>query len=258
MNKFVLLGIMLALISVLYVSALPTGPTSDITPINPERLDTWGPKTVVAQAGNVTEFNTDGSTITRTWQGYFGNITGTIVLGDTSNNTLYDWNLANPQGEIYAVRSASLPSWTNARCANQAELIAEDTTLGVDSAIDEDAVNRTFVVNGSAEAIANYGGAALGHPTFWVATSQINTDTCAVTYMYNNSGSPSDSFREVILSDGGLVPIIYTALLAHNFNPTTETTGFDGRTHDFQMIVGEDGHGTDFAPSTYYFYLELE
>lgn len=257
MNKFVLLGVMVALISVCYVSALPTGPTNAITPTDTERLDAWSAKTVVAQAGNVTEFDTDSSSITRTWQGYFGNITGTIVLGDANNNTFYDWNLANPQGEIYAIRSSSVPAWTNTRCATQAELIAEDTALGVDSPVDEDAVNRTFVVTGSAEAQTSYGG-AMGHPTFYVADSEILADQCAVAYMYNTTGSPSDSFREVVLSDNAAVPIIYTALLAHNFNPTTDTAGFDGSNHDFQMIVGEDGHGTDVGPSTYYFYLELE
>jgi hypothetical protein len=33
--------------------------------------------------------------------------------------------------------------------------------------------------------------------------------------------------------------------------------GFDSNSHDFQMIVGDDGHIGNEAPSTYYFFLEL-
>lgn len=255
--KKALLIMALAILAVSFASALPSGSTDPITIIKSERLPTWESKTIDALAGNVTEFNTDTSSISRTWQGYFGNVTGTIVLGDANNNTLYDWSVSSPQGEIYAVRSASVPSWSDTRCANTDELEAEDIALNVDSSVDEDAINRTFVDGGSAEAQAHF-GSALSHPTFYVADSEILTDTCPVAYLYNSTGSQTDAFREVILSDGGSVPIIYTAFLAHTFYPTEDKEGFDGANHDFQMIVGEDGHGTDIATSTYYFYLELE
>jgi len=250
------LTLAIAILTISFASALPTGPTGPISPISSERMSAWGSQTVVAMAGNITQFNTDTSSVTRTWQGYFGNVTGNIVLGDSSNNTLYDWSVANPQGEIFAVRSATVPTWTAARCSNTSEIESEDTTLGNSIAIDEDSVNRTFVVQGSTEAQAAY-GSTLAHPTFYVASSQIDADDCAVAYMYNQSGSPSDRFRQVLLSDGSTVPIIYTTFLAHTFSPSAESTGFDGRTHDFQMIVGEDGHGTDTAATTYYFFAEL-
>lgn len=255
--KKVLLTLIFAILSISIVYALPSGPTGPISPISSDRWSTWGARTVTAIAGNVTEFNTDTSTVTRAWQGYYGNVTGTIVLGDSNNNTLYDWSVANPQGEIYAVRSATVPSWTNTRCANNSELEAEDAALNNDISIDEDAVNRTFVVGGSAEAQSRFGG-TLGHPTFYVASSEILANTCPIAYLFNQSGSESDAFREVILSDGGSVPIIYTAFLSHTFYPTTDSIGFNNQVHDFQMIVGEDGHGTDTATSTYYFYLEIE
>lgn len=255
--KKVLLILALAILAVGFAYALPSGPTNDITPISIDRWATWPGKTVTAIAGNVTEFNTDTSTITRTWQGYFGNVTGTIVLGDSNNNTLYDWSVSSPQGEIFAVRSPIVPSWSNTRCATVAELEAEDAALNNNIAIDEDSVNRTFVIGGSAEAQSRF-GAALSHPTFYVANSEILADTCPIAYMFNQTGSESDAFREVILSDNGSVPIIYTAFLSHTFYPTTDSIGFNNQVHDFQMIVGEDGRGTDTDVSTYYFYLEIE
>jgi hypothetical protein len=245
MNKW-LLALLLAAISVTSVYALPSGPTGPINVISSERYPTWGSQTVSALAGNVTQFDADSSTITRTWQGYFGDVTGIIVLGDSNNNTLYDWQVANPQGEIYAVRSSTVPAWLNVRCSNTSELVNEDTALGVTWSTDEDAVNRTFVVH------------SVTHPTFYVSSVTITNDTCPVTGLYNSSRVKSDYFKEVLLSDGSTDPIIYTTLIAHTLNPFAESDGFDGNTHDFEMIVGENGHGTNTVTSTYYFYLELE
>jgi len=253
----VLLTLALAILAISFAYALPSGPTDPIVPTDIDRWATWPGKTVDAIAGNVTEFDMDTSSITRTWQGYYGNVTGTIVLGDSNNNTLYDWSVSNPQGEIFAVRSATVPSWSDTRCATIAELEAEDAALNNNIAIDEDSVNRTFVVTGSAEAQGRFGG-VLSHPTFYVADSEILASDCPVAYMFNETYSESDAFREVILSDAGSVPIIYTAFISHTFYPAANSIGFNNQIHDFQMIVGEDGRGTDIAASTYYFYVELE
>jgi len=36
-----------------------------------------------------------------------------------------------------------------------------------------------------------------------------------------------------------------------------DKVGFDGATHDFEMIVVEDGQEGDSSPTAYYFYLEI-
>jgi len=252
---------LLAVLTITVVSALPSGPTQPIVPAKSERYPTWVPQTVAAEAGNVTEFNTNGSSITRTWQGYFGNITGMIVLGDANNNTLYDWYLASPQGEIYAVRNAIVPTWTSVRCADQTELQAEDVALGVNESVDEDAVNLTFVIGGAPDQKARYPASDFTHPLFYVANQTIVDNSCPVVTLYNSSREPSPYFKEVMLSDGS-ANMIYTGIIAHTLNPFAESDGFDARTHDFEMIVGENGHGNDIGPSaiisTYWFYLELE
>ena len=56
----------------------------------------------VAYAGNITELNIVGTTITQTWQGFVGNVSGTITLDDSENNTLINWSLGDPEGEVYA------------------------------------------------------------------------------------------------------------------------------------------------------------
>lgn len=268
MNQKILLSFLIALFAVsAFVSALPTGPKT-LDRVSESRWPTWGSLNTTAIAGNVTEMNFNSSSITRTYQGYFGNITGMIVLGDAQNNSLYDWTIASPQGEIYAVRSVTVPTWGSVTCAAQWELQAEDSALGVNETIDEDSINRTFVKGGAPDQAARFGSSELVHPQFWVANQSIAENDCPVAVMYNSSSQPSPYFKEVLLSDndninatdGGFV--IYTAIIAHTLNPFAESDGFDQRTHDFEMIVGENGHGTQdgatATTSTYWFYLELD
>ena len=99
--------------------------------------------TLSAVAGNVTQLTVAGTTVTQTWQGYYGNVTGTITLDDASNNTMYDWALASPEGEIYA--SQATVTWTsgNVQCydLNQSDVnnsafvtLAElETAFGLES-----------------------------------------------------------------------------------------------------------------------------
>ena len=265
MKLRILLGILVAILSLAFVTALPSGPKS-ITVIDSQRLPIWGALTNEALAGNVTQMNLFGSTITRTWQGYFGNITGMIVLSDSNNNTLYDWYVASPHGQIYAVRDPIVPSWESVTCASEGELIAEDTRLKVNESIDQDAVNRTFVVGGASDQLARFPTSDFTHPQFWVANESISASSCPVATMYNNTYEPSPYFKEVLLSDNVNTDpvtgfVIYTGIIAHSLNSFNESMGFDASTHDFEMIVGEDGHGADTGStattSTYYFYLEL-
>jgi hypothetical protein len=231
---------LLVAVSIKSVTAVPTGPGT-VTPISSSRLSTNAGGNVSAQAGNVSEFNFQATSITSTWQGYFGNVTGSIVLGNSQNNTFYNWNLASPQGEIYATRIATTPSWSTVLCANKTHVADEDTALGVNQVIDADSVNRTFL-NSTI------------FSDFFVGSTQINGSAdsgCYATRMYNSTGQQSENdWTEVLLQDSG--NLIYTALLEQ------DAIGFDNRTHDFQMLVGENGHDGDQTVTPYYFYLELE
>ncbi|HIH31417.1 TPA: hypothetical protein HA235_01795 [Candidatus Woesearchaeota archaeon] len=228
----------IALIALVAVTAAPIGPST----VDEKGTSRYGLSTTAANltaiAGNVTEVNFDATSITQTWQGYFGNITGNIVLGNANNDTLYNWVLAAPQGEVYATRDASVPAWAGIRCANSTEIgIEEVTNLGANESAG-DGVTETF--SGSV------------HPGFSVGTEPILANNCSSTNLYNDTGSQTDSFFEVLLSDAASSNLIYTALLEDS------VIGFDGKEHDFQMLVGEDGHAGDTAVTPYYFYLEIE
>lgn len=210
----------------------PTGP-NNITQIATGRygITTTG-WNVSAQAGNVTELTINATSITQTWQGYYGNVIGMIILGDGKNNTLMDWTAnGGLQGQIYASRSQSI-TWTNVNCSNQTQIATEDSILL--STGKPDSVNNTFNI--------------LTHPQFYIGNKLIGQNNCNAVNLRNSTAKSSD-WQEVLLNDD--TNMIYTALLSN------KKQGFNGSNYDFQMIVGENGHNGDNAATPYYFWVEL-
>jgi hypothetical protein len=234
---WILMIFVLGILSTSVALAEPSGPTS-YENLGSSTYPTNAAQEIPAIAGNVTELNFVANTATKTWQGYFGNVTGAIVLGNANNQTMYNWTLTSPSGQIYATRTATVPTWSSIQCADSTDVDAEDTALGVNSSRDQDSVNRTFLDTNTFD-------------PFYVGGVLIDRglQTCYATHLNDASGSPSSSFAEVLLTD--TANMIYTGLI------TSPTLGFDNREHQFQMIVGEDGHNGDSNPTPYYFYLEL-
>ena len=50
-------------------------------------------------------------------------------------------------------------------------------------------------------------------------------------------------------------PTTYSVVFASLLNENV--LGFDNNPHDFEMLVLENGHGTDTSPTTYYFYAAI-
>lgn len=195
------------------------------------------PQSVLAQAGNVTEINIFGYSVTQAWQGYFGNVSGTIQLADSGDNVMYNWSLANPEGEVYASTSNAV-AWENIECFNwTSDGVALETSFNIETG-DVDGVNETFN--------------EYKHDVFYSNNIEIAQDSCMSSNIYDSSGSSNDSnFEEVLLWDGS--DVVFTSLLEES-----SVNGFDGKDHDFEMLVLEDGHGVDTSSSTYYFYVELQ
>lgn len=221
----VMIGLMLSM----YVFAAPTGPDS-ITTGSSTRKGTTASQAVDAQAGNTTQLTITAKSVTTDFQGYYGNISGTIVLSNANNQSLYQWNNANPSGQIYASRNSSIDWTTGIACMTQTDINNEDTYLG--------ATNNADNVNGTFN--------RTGHPAFSVGSTLLSG--CRSTSV-NGTGSGSD-FWEALLKDNAN-STIYTAIIDQN------KVGFDNNTRDFQMLVGENGSNGNTATTTYYFYVEL-
>lgn len=268
-NLLVILMFILMTVNLAIAVTTPEGPTT----FTINRASRRAPAAVVsknAYAGNVSEVILTGQTVTQTWAGYYGNVTGLITLDDVDNFTMYDWSLASPRGEVYATYAATV-DWTtgNVRCWNWTAAAAEDLSitefeggssapvyagLGLTDA-DIDGVNETFSIYG-----------AKNHSDFFVGGQLINgtqgTDPanhlgpCSRAKLYNGSsvtGNPELApYQEVLLYENTSKSVIYTSILRNN------EFGFNNQTWDFELIVGENGHNGNIAVTAYYFYVELE
>jgi len=199
------------------------------------QLPTTSNGTVYAQGGNVTQVNINALSITKTWQGYYGNVTGNIHLDDANNNSFYVWgNGTSLSGQIYAVRNSS-PTWSTVNCSTATQRNNEEAFLGV-SPTDGDSVTNTFN--------------STTHPSFNIGLNTIQSNTCFSTNINVNNTAQSSAFYQMLLADDGNNTIYSTIIEDDEY-------GFNSLKTDFQLIVGENEHGGNIGPTTYYFFVEL-
>jgi len=203
-----------------------------------------------AEAGNISHLNISGISVTKTWQGFVGNVSGTLVLRDADNNTMYDWTVAEPKGEVYASVNNSI-TWTGVACFDHTTAGGDynssiiELAYGVDYT-DDDGIDETFNT--------------VTHPAFQVGTTAIAVDSCPSTETYVNNATQTTRFHEMLLNDGTGEALIFATILENDqADNATDIVGFDGVEHDFQMLVIEDGHdGEEDATTNYYFWIEIE
>jgi len=263
MKEKIILTLSLIFLLILEISSIisfePNG--ANITVERTERAPNDSAGSHNAQAGNVTELNIFGYSITQSWQGYFGNVSGVIQLADSNDKTMYNWTLASPEGEVYASTNSSI-NWANIQCfnftangssgdesGNGGGTNLQGTNLSVLESIfniisdDVDGVDETFTLSGAGT-----------HDLFYTANKQFEEGECKSTRIYNSTGIGSDNqFEEVLLYEAVTSSVVFASLLEE-----ANTLGFDSKSHDFEMLVLEDGHGTNVETTTYYFFVELE
>jgi hypothetical protein len=172
------------------------------------------------------------SAITQTynWAGYYGDVGGKLRLG-TDNAKMYEWTTtADTGGEVYASTSDSI-TWGS---------IVGESGAHVDS-------NLSYLADKSDSATITFGSL---NSALNVGNVLIEAGNASATHTFVNGNSQSTTFEEVILTDG--TNIVWTAIISPN------SEGFEdaAASHDYQMIVPEDGSGNSDA-TTYYFYVEL-
>jgi len=236
----------------------PFGATVNVTNISRAIPDAAGSDN--AFAGNVSEMKINGYSITQSWQGYYGNVSGTIQLADSSDFVMYNWSATTPSGEVYASTNSSI-QWMNVQCFNYtaAGNFTSDTAQAGGTSLygrnlsqleaqygllaaDVDGVDETFSLSGAGT-----------HDQFFTANRQFSEGECRNTRVYDSSGAGvSNNFEEVLLYEPATTSLIFTSIIEN------DVSGFNSRSSDFEMLVLENGHGTDTSSTTYYFFIELE
>jgi len=257
----VMLVLLISSVVLVLAAAAPEGPET-FTKLNSTRRTPSPNASITGIAGNITELRIAGKTITQSWQGFVGNVTGTITLDDSAGRALYDWSLADPEGEVYATYLTYV-DWSLGKvlCWNWTESTGTYLQLGEFEGWtaspspstyggqgcaqdDVDCTNETFSAPGAST-----------HSNFYVGEQLINGThkMCPRARLYN--GTKSGTFEEVLLyyedtstADG----VVYTSILRSDAN------AYNNNTYDFEMVVAEDGHNGDATTTTFYFYVELE
>jgi hypothetical protein len=219
-------------------------------------LSAYPPASTWAEAGNVTELSLTAISTTKTWQGYFGNITGTLTLEDSSGYVFYNWTALEPKGNIFASVNDTI-SWAGVVCFDWAgQAITVDTEearygIGDDAS---DGIDETFgnvgldsdVFVGSLNVSGN--ATALGF-------------TCHTTnpFQYGLQNNSVDNFENFLLTDGAGALIFATVIENNEFDNGTDIIGYNNQEHDFQLLVAEDGHnGQEDFLTRYYFWAEIQ
>ncbi|MFH1642049.1 MAG: hypothetical protein ABIC04_04065 [Nanoarchaeota archaeon] len=241
--RIMILGLFVITVLCSVVMAAPWGPTS-IENVTTYKTNTsiGTPQALGAHGGNNTQLEINISQATGNWQGYFGNISGKVVLGDVNGNTMYDWTAGSsfsPIGEIYAA-NATIVDWSDVICVNFSgngsigSQGINHTTLesmyGM-GATDTDGIDETFT----------------GINNITIAGTMV--ENCRATNTYDNNGIQSTYFNETLLTERSQGTVIFATEVDQ------DATGYDGNKWDFQMIVADDG--SDGVATAYYFYVEL-
>ncbi|MEA2036795.1 MAG: hypothetical protein U9O94_04765 [Nanoarchaeota archaeon] len=249
-RKIEVIWLITILLSIAVVCAVsePYGPTS-VDEESSTRRTTFGSgsQTVNAQAGNITQLTITSASVTRRWQGYYGNITGSITLDDANNWTMFSWaGIANPKGEVYAANE-TVNNWGVVKCINLTSGNLGHNCTGQN----ESCLNITEIEESYGMGSTDSDGV---NETFNSTMSSITVGTvelydCPMANLYTNGTYQlNPTWNETMLTINNTDTIIYTSIV----NPGW---GFNNVTTHFQMIVGENGDIT--APTTYKFYIEL-
>jgi hypothetical protein len=217
----------------------------DIVQTETSNTSLYPPPSINAEAGNVTELSIQGVSQTMSWQGFYGNVSGTIVLEDSQGNQFYNWSAAEPQGEVYASINSTI-DWLTVNCAPSIDDITFlnfwQDLYGMNYT-SYDTINNTYNET--------------DHVTFW--TGYTTLDNCPTTYTYVNNVSQFVDFPAVLLSSDANSTLIFTAILEDKDEGERDgKTGFDGGDYDFQLLVAEDGSMGNSVVTPYYFWVELE
>ncbi len=171
-------------------------------------------------AGGTSQVDVQSTQSTGRWAGFYGSITGSIVLADATSHWFKNWTVSNVAGAYVYASNASNPDFSTLAAATSTDEPSWLTTTGAaDNFQNTFAQSEAQTFNGQS-VTANY------------------------TQTYDNTGA--ETFKTYALKDGSS-DLIWAAL-AQN-----DATGYNGNTVDYQLLVPVDGA----TATNYYFFLEL-
>ena len=178
---------------------------------------------VTTEGGNVTPLNLTGNVSTEKWAGYWGNVSGNIVLSP-GTDMFYTWAWTSGDGEVCAIADSSGFDWSSVQAIAAATI---DTIWGFVGADTDSATSTLTSACNLDVATSSVTGVGTTH------TGSGNFETCAV-------GDGDDVAKQ----DVAFCVNISSAAL------------FNGQTGDYELLAATDE--ALGATETHYFWVELD
>ncbi len=187
-----------------------------------------GNANVTTEGGNVTNLDLSGNVSTEKWAGYWGNVTGEIVLSPSAGSPLFYswmWDSSNG-GKVCAVAAASGFDWSGLQGVSAA---AVDGIWNFGAATDNATAtfNETCAIDVAGIPIATTDGSLTGQ--------RVDFETCVLADQPVPAAKADLAFCVEIFQNGGL---------------------FNGFTGDYELLA--PANETAGATETHYFWLELD
>ncbi len=179
----------------------------------------------ITEGGDVTALNLDGNDSTQKWAGYYGNVTGNLVLGFSNTSIMFAWSWSQADGGEVCVSTDANFGWATISTATNSSL---NTVWDFGAASDNATATYTTFEN------FEIAGTAL---------SDVETAT------------DLQSWETGVLDDGSSAAENDFAFCV-KIDTTGSATALDGSTADYQLMVPTTD--TAAATETYYFFLELQ
>nr|QNO43768.1 hypothetical protein PBPLAEBB_00003 [Methanosarcinales archaeon ANME-2c ERB4]QNO43859.1 hypothetical protein AGDLFKPD_00004 [Methanosarcinales archaeon ANME-2c ERB4] len=233
--------IMVALVAAMtlsgLVSAAPAGDDEYTAEFGTPVTNVSVGATNAARGGNITQADFTGiATQTSKWQGYYGNLSGSVTLG-ASDGTMKSWGWENESntGYVLATPNSSIPDWINYDVAPSVTVgtVYGFGSIAVDRAgttFNDNPISTTLVIAGKSHAV-----------------------TSSNTVLTWNADASADRWQTTAFAYGS--PVLgetQLTMFAGVNNATPSASAYNDIPCDYQMIVP-----VYEGAQTYYFYVEL-
>jgi hypothetical protein len=207
--------------------AMAVGPATWITASAEGKFDAVAASGDNTEGGNVTNLNVESNQSTEKWAGYWGNVSGRLLLSpqDDGTQVFYSWAWTPASGgDVCAVAASSGFDWASVVIASPGAVnSAWSLGMSVDNATNT--LTQNCAANVAGTAVSGTAGRYTGGLTVF--------QTCAI----NDGGATKSDF-------------------AFCTNMSNAGTLFNGQVGNYEVLV--PANPAPATTETYYFWLELE
>ena len=240
-EKMILLGVLLLAFAVAYavpVMADPAGGSvvGSVTDKGSYPSSSAGSISVVS--GRIYEANVTGEQSTYHWAGVYGNATGTLILGDSSNKKMFEW----PAKATYVFfDDDGTIDWEN---------LGDATCTDVE--------NSFGFLSGASDDCSNTFSAGTAVPDFKsISTTGFSGTITAKTL--DGEATQTAHWVTYAIKDTTNSDVLFAAETEYITSGESSTThsAYNGVPANYQAILPENGNNGDTSATTYYIWIEL-